>query len=341
MNAAASLHRENRTRAALAYAAGSGIMWNWAYATQDVATLMALEAYITNHGAATAAEFAAAAAKMQMLKSSAGAIPSTISTSCVHTMEHPFLTVTDTHFEVPLHVNLASFRGQSDFSPQHRMSFINGKQFWSVNEETGHLIWHFGSGNYGEYTFPTAVSTTKPMHTGAADFVPAMYVGPVDGVSLDSSQNADLRHLNPKIAELNALLANDAHKAYFGDLFNQYTNVPLDYKYLYTNMDTVCPPSTRNGSLKTEAAAMDFMAMSSDGMTTAETVSFIDHAMKVLPCAMHFLKGAEDKSNGVDVLEAVVFMHFMMEWSPKWRVHTILGSEDQSIGWDWHRASTK
>lgn len=342
LKAAAALHRENRTKAALAFAAGSMHAWAWIHATQDPATMMALEAYITNHGPATSAEFAAAAAKMQMLKSSADATPSSISTSCLHTLDHPLLTVTDEYFEVPLHVNLGAFRGQAEFSPQQSMSFATGKQFWSVNQETGHLIWYMAAGSYGEVNVPTAVSTTKPMYSGSAGFNVATYVGPVDGVSLASSQNADLRHLNPKIAGINALIANDAHKAYFGNLLNQYTKAPVDYTYLYSDMDKACPSSTRHGSLKTEAAAMDFAAMSSDGdgMTTAEKVSFIDHSMNVLPCAMHFLKGAEDQSNGVDLLESVVFMHFMMEW-PAWkRVHAILGNEDKSIGWDWDRAST-
>jgi len=272
-----------------------------------------------------------------------GTAPESVSTSCVHFLDHPSLIRDEENMVVkfPLSRNLPAFRGQSVFSPRYHVSMTLGHGFFDVTEDGKNLVWYHGASSYGSWE-----TKRENMGTSSARYTyrvpPKLYISEAGGAGLPSpAQAMDLRATEHNPADARGRLVKFQDD--FVDktdhrhqLFLKYATLPMSYNFLYPeNAEAVCAPHLEHITSRLQHS--DWRTLATEGLTVEEGHAFEAGIFEALVCGQSLLRGAADYSSGVDSAEMFVFQHFMMEWPSSRRLHAARGDRHPEVydGWHW------
>jgi len=234
---------------------------------------------------------------------SVGAAPSSNANECLHLASHPSLQIISTGVFVPLERKLESYKATVVYSPLQHFDAVVGVSSFTYDSSTGLLNIHMASSSFFHVTDPQGSVQSR------------LVVGPADGESFAVAEEGRVQNRGP-------------NKLMYG-LYHAAHRVPMDYEYLFTDPQELCPPD-KYSQLAQEANDMDlsvFMPGREEPSLRAQ-FDLVNHVVDVLDCGTTFLRGAQQNGNGVGLLELVVWVHFLMESPAEKRLQNVHGWND-------------
>jgi len=295
--------RRAKTMATFLFLLSSKSADQWVNAAVDPNHVAKLAEFVEQHGGQPESslvdrEHALLRKLVEQSSKSASRRPSSSSSDCFHLGVNPGLQMTSTGVYVPLGRKLFSYKGDIMSSPLGYFHVASGTSTFRYDSSKGVLNIYFGASSLFRFADPQGPAPN-----------PKVFIGPADGASFTVAEEGRVQEVGP--SHIMHGLYNAAHR------------IPLDYDYLFSDPQKLCPPEKFN-RLAEEAKDMDLMVFRGEEKPSlVYQVQLMNHLVDVMDCGTPFLRAKQQNGNGVGLLETIVWAHFLMESTPTLRLQNV------------------